>query len=182
MSKFRLQKAFGLVEVLIALLLVSSTLVLALTSVSKSLRIAKENEIRDSANAILLRGLEFKSLDLPQGVVSDINRTKQYGGVFARCYKLDSSLIDINKVELIEVAEKCSVDSVIGECIEGYKLTNTQGVEICNQIVYSNADYGEDDSFQVVEPLNNKIRITSTVIFYLDGNKVSESLVVYKNL
>jgi hypothetical protein len=168
--------AFGLIEVLIALLLVSSTLILAIRSVSQGLKISKENEIRDTAGSILIRSLEYKNMRLPE----DVSSALEFGNHFAHCYKLDADSVDQTNVVLTKINANCDIDSEITNCSDSdqYRLQNVEGLQLCNQIRFTNMEYINN----VQQPLDRQLKITSTVVYYVDGEPEVESMSVYRNL
>ncbi|MBD3363093.1 hypothetical protein GF362_05215 [Candidatus Dojkabacteria bacterium] len=162
-SEKSIKKGFGLVEALIALLLVASTMILAIRTVSIGVRSTKDNEIRDTAAGVMLRALEYNQLDLPSTLVNaDFSQQDQ-----TYCYKLD----DNN--DLILVDSTCSgVDmnnpDIISDCLDNssYLLTNTPGVNICNQIIFTNVTAGANAGSDI---MSDKIRITSIVVYYIQN-------------
>lgn len=57
------QKAFGMVEILVAIAVFGTAIVSATAFTIKSLRIIKDNELRDQATAIMVRTLEYTKSD-----------------------------------------------------------------------------------------------------------------------
>lgn len=172
-------KAFGLVESLIALIFVASTMILAIKTVAKGLQVSKQNEIRDQATGIMLRGLEYNQLDLPYQIVQTFIDNEPLGPEQI-CFVLDYSH-DHNP--LYPVSVNCSpYKGTVMECENDsqYKL-NIDGVHVCNRLMFTNVAANQlDESSPVL--MSDKIRINSTVAYYIEKELIVESVDTYRKI
>jgi competence protein ComGC len=181
LSKKKNNKAFGLVEALIAIIFVASTMILAVKVVAKGLQISKQNETRDQAAGIMLRALEYNQLDLPSKVMSDLVSDDPSTPVSV-CYKLDED--EAEGISLSEVAGTCSPysDRMEMDCEpDSVYALSLDGVLVCNRVIFTNVPAGvTSDSLDVTIP--DKIRINSTVAYNLDGQTIVESVDTYRKV
>lgn len=170
-------KAFGLVEVLIALVFVASSMIVALNTVSRALKISKDNEIKDKAMGVMLSGLEYgnaeKQLGLPIDDVANFIGTK--------CFKLNAANIDGKTGETLKSGSAVLDEEVCGNeidtppiCPENYKI-NVPGMDICNQIIISSTNITGTGE------MADKIRITSIVTYYIDGEIMTEKAHAFRD-
>ena len=169
------KKAFGLVEVLIALVFVASSMIVALNTVSKALKISKDNEIKDKATGVLLSGLEYGNADNKLNIPFDRETSSDN-----ECYKLNAANVDGNTGQSLKSASVLShVTSSceeIDSCSESsfYKV-NIPGMDICSQIIFTKTNL--DGS-----PMQDKIRVTSIIAYYLNGEILTEKLHSFRDI
>lgn len=166
-------RSMGLVEVLIALILIATTMVMAIRVVANGLKVAKENDMADSAAGIMLRAIEINQFDLTD-LVSTWDSSPPYGlfdgGTFS-CYTLPILDVEDTLVDLLggnKVTSGCMGFPEIDSCTQAspYLVSSYQGAPICHQIILTNYPIG---SYSGGSYNNNTIRITSIVVYVLDG-------------
>lgn len=181
LKDLKIKKAFGLIEVLIALIFVASTMILSIQIVAKGLKASKDNEIRDNATGIMLRALEYNQIDLPDAV-RDADFSSGILGV-SKCYKLDKVSPDSDEVILKYIASPCDGTKEMVDCggsYNNYRLDNTPGLDICNQVIFTNLKANAVEPTHIIS--DDKIRITSRVVYIIDGQEIIESVDTYRRL
>lgn len=185
MKNFKFQKGFGLVEALIALLIIAVTMVSALRTVSTALRQVKNNETEDKANQLMTSALEFaygyRNIDLPKisGTqdfpLNDFNTLTNQTLCFRPTVDLQSK-----KVELTLVANNPTNCGLMNTANNDYLVTYTNNdsnevsEEIFHQIIFSNIPITGTGN------LDDKIRITSVVLYTQEGEIVRQIVDAYR--
>lgn len=175
-----LKKGLGLVEVLISLVLISTSMILAIRTVSRGLKVAKDNEIRDTAAGVLLRALEFNQVEIPPNFIPSTRAG------YKECY----SLKNLNSSQTIfdtiveQTNANCSPvgNPEITSCdASSPYLLNIDSAQICNQIIITNYPLGSYELPAV--PFNdNRIRITSVVVYTIEGEEIVETISTFRNV
>jgi prepilin-type N-terminal cleavage/methylation domain-containing protein len=184
-SRKRIKKAFGLLEVLIAIAISSIVLLGAMVVATKSIRFVRTNELQDLSNGVLIKSLEVSrspvdfDLDSLLGASSGPNY-----------YTLSNQDVDDgqgNTVERLRLTEQVGEFNEITECdtnsVYRVDLLEDQDVEqfadvnfrnayqICNQIVIS--EVRTDNVRRVFE-------IKSIVVYRLFEEDVRSELISYR--
>ncbi|MBN1915546.1 hypothetical protein JW796_00940 [Candidatus Dojkabacteria bacterium] len=173
------KKAFSLAEVIISLGVASTTMVVAISMTSQSLRLAKENEIENTANEILVQTLELVKSPVPLNIIPSIGGNAAVSGLVGS-YKINKTLPS-GQEEGVGVASLESVSPFVdeisaGECTQGseaYRLYKVDVPEInvvmCNQIIFKQL-LDEDGTYSVV----------SVVVYEIGGEKVVEKVQAFR--
>jgi type II secretory pathway pseudopilin PulG len=179
-QNIKLNKAFGLVEALIALIIIAITMVSALETVSSALRQVKSNETEDKANQLMSGVLEYaygyRNIDLPTEVNVNIFDNDPNQMV---CYKPTFDLAS-NKVNLSLVGNNPTNCALMNAVDDNYLVdysgndSGEVGEEIYHQIIFTNIPITGTGN------LEDKIRITSIVLYSQEGNIVRQRVDAYR--
>ncbi len=163
-------KGYGLVEALIAMLIISTTMISAFSMIARSFITVKEDEVRDRASYVMLRALEFGNaydqLALPSEVNNELSSAN--ANPFFKCYSFDGQLSpdDSNITDNLQYkGDNCTPITSCDTSNPYY--TPFEGMFICNQIIFTT------QNLEGVE-MTDKIRITS-IGAYVVGTKVETS-------
>jgi prepilin-type N-terminal cleavage/methylation domain-containing protein len=163
-SSFK-RKAFGLIEVLIAIA-ISGVIMLGSVIVStNALRLVKQNELRDSASGVLLRSLELarSPIDFSLRGIQGQARTGYYSLQINSDgkYQLTSSLIQ-------DEISSCDANS-------SYRVVQRNpDTLICNQVIVSNITPSADAA------VFTNFEIKSIVVYSYLGQQYSDELISYR--
>lgn len=178
----KLKKAMGLVEVLIALVLIATTMIMAIRVVAKGLKTTKENEIKDRAAGIMLRAFEFNQLEIPSDVFdpASLNTDPDH----MTCFALDNVSPDDNFFRLMrETNENCpagaNVEITTCDPDSDYLVRYIEGVNICNQIIFTNYPISV---YTGTPSLTDQYRITSVVVYELEEGFFQEKINTFKTI
>lgn len=182
-NKLKIKKAFGLVEALIALVIIAITMISALKTVSSSLRQVKNNEIEDKANEFMSSALEYaygyRNIDLPQNgsdsfpIQSFIDLPDQFL-CFRAVLDIDSN---VSSLEKISEGSNCTKLSSADEAYQISYQSNFEETEVIyHQVIFSNTPVSESGK------LVDKIRITSIVLYEYEGKIMRQRLDAYRPL
>ncbi|MBP9758117.1 type II secretion system protein [Candidatus Dojkabacteria bacterium] len=186
-EKLNLKKGFGLVEALIALVIIAITMIAALRTVASSIRQVKNNEIEDKANELMSSTLEYaygyRNIDLP--IIDDDPPTEFPLQAFITTpgqFLCFSSVLDLStdQSRLVYVNNGETGCEKIGGSNINYQVTYENATEesevIYHQVIFSNTPVSE--SGQLVD----KIRITSIVLYEYEGQILRQRLDAYRPL
>lgn len=162
-------RAFGILEVLVAIVIFGTTFLLATMVTVKSLKTVKENELTDLANSIMIRTMEFAKS--PAISVNSL----QNGNAEPWSFYLDGDISDPQvSLNASQIIYDSSISEKIKTCDESsqFKVDFTASGSlflICNQI------------FVETIPSSTSLKVTVRVVYLLsDGLHFSE-VKGYKN-
>lgn len=190
MKGHKLKKGFGLVEALIALVIIAVTMVSALETVSSALRQVKNNEIEDKANELMTSALEYaygyRNIDLPIQSGTDtiqLSFTQAANNNVvdhvSYCYKPTVDFTT-NKVTLVKVSEGIAGCGIIASPSSNYKVDYDSTIaieeseEIYHQIIFTNVPVSGSGE------LTDKIRVTSVVLYTQEGTIQRQRVDAYR--
>jgi prepilin-type N-terminal cleavage/methylation domain-containing protein len=160
-------KAFGLVEVLIAIA-ISGVIMLAVVNVAaRGLRLVRENEIRDTASAVMLRSLEIARSPVDfnfNEIVPETGRT--------------SFTVNYEEGAVTLSEESFGDPNGITDCESGsrYQVDLADNLLICNQVIISLSNSRQIDS--TTRELTYQVE--SVVVYDFIGQDVQDSLISYR--
>lgn len=150
MKKFK--KATSLAEVLIILAIISTTLIASVNLVTSSIRSAKQNEIEDYANGILVLGLELAKspndiyID-DSSVFTNINQT------FTFSLQNENNQYFLQRQT--EVPETCS-----GQSVFNIQDNQEQDFDVCLKLEITRRNVNDQEYFEV-----------ASIVFYQNGGE-----------
>jgi type II secretory pathway pseudopilin PulG len=189
MKKLCIAKSgFGLVEALIALVIIAMTMIAALRTVSSALRGVKNNETEDKANELMTSALEYaygyRNIDLPkvsggadfpiQSFIDNINQ--------AECYTTSYDLASNPPVStLIHVAngiDNCKILQTTDDRFD-VTITGQESTEVIyHQVIFTNVPVTGSGT----DKLEDKFRITSIVLYEFEGQILRQRVDAYRPL
>jgi prepilin-type N-terminal cleavage/methylation domain-containing protein len=165
----KLLKAFGLVEVLIAIAVSGVVMVGAVQVSAKTLRQIKENELRDSANGVLLQSLEiarspveFRVLDL----LGTANEKK---------FRLGTKAGSSASLTLIETSYAGNM-STCSETAEIRVTTADPNFVLCNLITIKDVTAASDKQLG----LKRTFEVHSQITYMLSNKTFTDELYTYR--
>ncbi|MCA9386167.1 hypothetical protein KC717_05970 [Candidatus Dojkabacteria bacterium] len=181
-KKRLLKRGVGLIEVLIALVLISTSMILAIRTVSRGLKATKENEIRDRSVGVMLQALELNQIQLdaagsPIDLVGLEDSTDSI-----QCYSSSSNGTTGGDFISSLVKQTCVVGNLeltSDSCDTGsnYYANLGEGLEICHQVILTTT---QNDYISDLSP--NNLRITSIVVYTIEGEKIRERIDTYRRI
>jgi prepilin-type N-terminal cleavage/methylation domain-containing protein len=160
------RRAFGLIEVLVAMAISAMVLLGAIAVSAKSLQVVKQNELKDMSSGILLRSLEISRSP------AEFNLSEKQGSARQRYYTV--SLDENGNYDLIVVAGLGIMDN----CNENSEFRvdlPDEDVLICNQVEVTD----------ITKPADAKIfrnfEIRSIVIYKFLNDNLTDELISYRS-
>ena len=167
LGKLEKIKGFSLAEVIISLGVVSTTMIVAISMTSQSLRLAKENELQNTANEFLVQALELSKS--PAAVkISPASGTLQNLAGSYKMSNLSTGVVALQSVNLF--TDPITVDDCdqTSPAYEEYKIQIDElNAVICNQILLE-PEFAEGGVYNY--------KITSIVVYTIGGEKVLEKV------
>ena len=170
MKKMIFKNRFGLslAEVVVTMGVIASTMIVGISVAGQSLRIAKENEVRNTSNEILIQGLELMKSPAPLSINTSLgSNSSQLEG----SYKLENIETNEGGLELVFVSPTLGE---IDTCERGSQDYSNYGLELsddsldmCYQIIFTS---GEDDSYSIV----------TVVVYKLGADFETERLEIFR--
>ncbi len=178
-SIIKAKKGFSLAEVIVSLGVAATAMVVAISMTSQSLRLAKENEIENTANEILVQSLELAKTPVPLNIVPAFEGTQ--GGVLVGSYKLlrttEQGGSNAQGSATLEPTDTFTEEIDATSCQPGNPDYDTYKIEIeelnsiiCNQIIF------EQEPNQ-----GNAYNITSIVVYEIGGEKVIDRVEAFRD-
>lgn len=179
----RTQNAFGLLEVVISIAISGVILLGSMNVALKGLQVVRLNEIKDIANGILLRSLEFA-----RSPSSDLNLTELIqNGANTYSFAINANPLSTDPkkqassdlLKLISSANDpkittCGDPSTADYLVAVGNKNDNAPFQICNQIQIKKLT-------APATALQNDFSIVSTVIYVYNNQQVSDSLVSYRS-
>lgn len=171
-------KAFGLVEVIVALAIISILSMGALNTASSALRLVRSYELRDTASGILLRSLEVASTPI------DIKLREQVPAGTTGSFQLNySTNIGDSFVEFERVGGGGgqAIDQVPSPSCEAgnaYAIEIDTGYLICNEVIIRSL--GVEDVSDVSNLKQYNFEITSIVVYEFNNEVYTDRLVNFR--
>lgn len=175
MMKFRFnkKKAFGLLEVLIAIAISAMVMVGAIAVSSKGIRTVKKNELEDLSNGILLQSLEIARSPVNFNLDSLVSGSNTTYFVLVKTAEGEVALqkkeTGAGEISTCDQGSQYKVDIIdIGEDLEYVDSDFAEAYTICNQII---VDEVSNDG------IRRKFQINSVVVYKLYDQDIKLNLI-----
>lgn len=174
------KQGFSLAEVVVSLGVTATVMVIAISLTSQSLRLAKENEIENTANEILVQSLELAKSPVPLNISSSVtgqNAASALAGSY-RIAKTNNPGAGNESVgvSFLQPTNASTNEITAGSCTQGspeftsYKV-DLQGSEaiVCNQVILVK-ETGEIDTY----------RFISIIVYEIGGEDVVDRIEAFR--
>lgn len=162
--------AFGLAEIIVALGIFGSAMVITIALAIGSLRTVKDNELADTANTIMIRSMEYLKSPSSSGIFASA-----LSGTSTRVYAVDGAISSTNitgEVKLKDLTSSGTNTITVDNCSETSPyvvvVSDTPGFLACNQII-------------IKRNSNNTFELQSIVIYRTSKGFRKSELLGFKN-